>query len=78
MSGDKLSEEVGSKLSAVKGLVAVVKQLTHYPKFEGTNPATVGTGREKIARSDEHRSLLCDPKVRVRLGKAFCLTLPSP
>jgi len=62
MSGDKLSEEVGTKSSAVKGLVAVVKQLTHYPKFKGSNPATVGTGREKRARSDEQGSWLCDPK----------------
>jgi hypothetical protein len=29
---------------------ALVELLTHDPKFEGSNPASAGTGREEMAR----------------------------
>ena len=68
MSGDKLSEEVGTKSSAVKGLVKVVKQLTHYPKFEGSTPAFVGSGREKIAKESLQVYKQCD-----QIGQNFVI-----
>ncbi len=55
---------------------SVVGQSTHYQKFSGSNPATAGTGREKIARRKVQNYFILNPKPNFQ-GMNIHVTKPN-